>query len=108
MRVTVDIFDSTTTPTTVELALLLDQSLGGVIRFLVQEAVEEASSAESKWLDAGEATVVDDESVVSSIVQTMGYGDAEKDKTTSALEPVETVQTVLSEIADCLRGHATK
>jgi len=91
----------------VELALTLDRSLGGVIRFLLREATVEAVSAERKWLDPKELGTDEDRSIVSSIIEGIGYGTSES-KTADAIRSVESVRAALDQIAENLRDRTAR
>jgi hypothetical protein len=89
----------------VDLALELDRSMGGVIRYLLQEATDDAISAEQKWLDPQEPGA-EETSVVGSLIEAMRLVTADS-KAVDALRSVEDMQGVLAKIAENLRSRAS-
>ena len=90
-----------------ELALKLDRSLGGIVRFLLHDAVDAAVSTEQKWLDATDS-VDEDFSIVSSIIETFGYGTSESNDLAAKLKAVENARALLDEVADKMRDRAAE
>lgn len=85
--------------TAVELALTLDRGLGSIIRFLLREATEEAASAEQKWLDPKELGADEETSIVSSIIDAIGY-DTSESKIADTMRSIENVRSMLDKISD--------
>ena len=90
----------------IDLALELDQSVGGVIRYLLREATDDAISAEREWLDPQEPDA-EDTSVVGSIIAAMRFVTAES-KVVDALRSVEDMQKVLAKLAESLRSRTSE
>ncbi|QNE36855.1 hypothetical protein [Leifsonia shinshuensis] len=86
-----------------ELALRLDESMGGVIRFLMREAAASAVDSEHEWIDPIDQSGDDEPSLVSSIIESLGYGNSDDKRISDALSSVMAVQKVLDAIADSLR-----
>jgi len=89
--------------TAVKLALMLDGSMGGVIRFLLREATGEAVTAEQKWLSPGELGE-EGTSIVDAIINSMRPVTAGREAA-DALRTIAELQSVLTAIAEDLRDR---